>query len=79
MVLETPRLFERRAPRGCRHHTGVCQTTAARALFADLARAETRLAELARACAGPCEEQTDLKRAIDRFKANGNKFVAEAR
>jgi len=44
-----------------------------------LPRAEQRLAELARACGGPCEEQADLKRAIDRFKASGNKFVAEAR
>ena len=45
----------------------------------ELSRAEQRLAELARVCGGPCEEQADLKRAIDRFKANGNKFVAEAR
>jgi Flp pilus assembly protein TadD len=45
----------------------------------DLPRAEQRLAELVRVCAGPCEEQADLKRGIDRFKANGNKFVAEAR
>jgi Flp pilus assembly protein TadD len=45
----------------------------------DLARAEQRLAALARACAGPCEEQDDLKRAVDRFKANGNKVVAEKR
>lgn len=45
----------------------------------ELPRAEQRLAELARVCAGPCEEQADLKRGIDRFKANGNKFVAEAR
>jgi hypothetical protein len=35
--------------------------------------------ELVRVCAGPCEEQADLKRGIDRFKANGNKYVAEAR
>jgi Flp pilus assembly protein TadD len=42
----------------------------------ELPRAEQRLAELARVCAGRCEEQTDLKRSIDRFKANGNKFVA---
>jgi Flp pilus assembly protein TadD len=45
----------------------------------ELLRAEQRLAELVRVCAGPCEEQADLKRGIDRFKANGNKFVAEAR
>lgn len=45
----------------------------------ELPRAEQRLAELVRVCAGPCEEQADLKRGIDRFKANGNKYVAEAR
>jgi Flp pilus assembly protein TadD len=45
----------------------------------ELPRAEQRLAELVRVCAGPCEEQADLKRSIDRFKAAGDKFVAEAR
>ena len=44
----------------------------------ELPRAEQRLAELVRVCAGPCEEQADLKRSIDRFKANGNKHVAGA-
>jgi len=43
------------------------------------ARAEQRLAQLQRACAGPCEEQADLRREIDRFKANGNRYFAEAR
>ncbi len=42
----------------------------------ELPRAEQRLAELVRVCAGPCEEHTDLKRSIERFKANGNKHVA---
>jgi Flp pilus assembly protein TadD len=45
----------------------------------ELPRAEQRLAELQRACGGPCEEQDDLKRSIARYKANGNKFVAEVR
>ena len=44
----------------------------------ELPRAEQRLAELVRVCAGPCEEQVDLKRSIERFKANGNKHVAGA-
>jgi Flp pilus assembly protein TadD len=44
----------------------------------ELPRAEQRLAELVRVCAGPCEEQADLKRGIERFKANGNKYVVEA-
>ncbi len=42
----------------------------------DLARAERHLATLQRACAGSCEELTDLRREIDRYKANGNRFVA---
>ena len=44
----------------------------------ELPRAEQRLAELARVCAGACEEQAELKRSIERFKANGNKHVAGA-
>jgi hypothetical protein len=42
----------------------------------DLPRAEQRLAQLAHACASACEEYVDLKQAIDRYKAAGNKFVA---
>ena len=43
---------------------------------ADLPRAEQHLASLARACASACEEYADLKRAVDRYKAAGNKFVS---
>ena len=43
----------------------------------DLAKAEERLARLDKACFMPCEEYTDLKKAVARFKANGNKYVAE--
>jgi hypothetical protein len=42
-------------------------------------RAEQRWAELARGCAGPCDEQADLERGIGRFNTIGNKHVAEAR
>ncbi len=42
----------------------------------DLAKAEQRAAQLARACAAACEEYADLKRAVERYKAAGNKFVA---
>ena len=42
----------------------------------DLARAERHLATLQRACAGGCEELADLRREIDRYKGNGNRFVA---
>ena len=42
----------------------------------DLARAEQRLAALDKACFLPCEEFTELKNAIARFKANGNKVAA---
>ena len=42
----------------------------------DLATAEKRLAVLDKACTFGCEEYTDLKKAIERYKANGNKYVA---
>jgi tetratricopeptide (TPR) repeat protein len=38
--------------------------------------AEKRLAALDKVCFLPCEEYTDLKRAVARYKANGNKYVA---
>ena len=42
-----------------------------------LARAEERLASLDRICLLPCDEFTDLKKAVARFKGNGNRHVAE--
>ncbi len=42
----------------------------------DLAKAEERLATLDKVCRLPCEEYTDLKKAVASFKANGNKYVA---
>jgi tetratricopeptide (TPR) repeat protein len=41
----------------------------------DLAKAESRLAALDKACFMPCEEYTDLKKAIAAYKTNGNKVV----
>jgi Flp pilus assembly protein TadD len=43
----------------------------------DLAKAEERLARLDKACFLPCEEYADLKKAVARYKANGNKYAAE--
>ena len=40
-----------------------------------LAKAEARLAALDKACLLPCAEHSDLKTAIERFKANGNRPV----
>ena len=40
-----------------------------------LAQAEERLATLDKACLFSCEEYRDLKRAIERYKAAGNKYV----
>ncbi len=37
--------------------------------------AEQRLAALDKACFLPCEEHTDLKKAVARYKAAGNKYV----
>ena len=43
----------------------------------ELAKAEQRLAVLDKVCFMPCEEYTDLKNALARFKAAGNKYVAK--
>ena len=43
----------------------------------NLPKAEARLAALDKACRLPCEEYTDLKQSIERYKANGNKVVAK--
>jgi len=43
----------------------------------NLAKAEERLAALDKACFLPCEEYTDLKQAVARYKASGNKYVAQ--
>ena len=42
----------------------------------NLPKAEERLAALDKACRLPCEEYTDLKKSVTRYKANGNKVVA---
>jgi tetratricopeptide (TPR) repeat protein len=42
----------------------------------NLPKAEQRLAVLDKVCMLPCEEYTDLKNAVARFKANGNRYVA---
>lgn len=43
----------------------------------DLAMAEKRLSALDKACTFGCEEYTDLKKAVARYKAAGNKHVAQ--
>lgn len=58
------------------NHRGALEYSGELALMkGDLASAELRLAALSRACAGKCEELDDLKGAIERFKANGNRHV----
>jgi len=42
----------------------------------NLPKAEEKLAALDKACRFSCEEYRDLKRAVERYKANGNKYVA---
>ena len=46
-------------------------------MMGNLDMAEQRLAALDKACFLPCEEHTDLKRAVARYKAAGNKYVAQ--
>jgi Flp pilus assembly protein TadD len=43
----------------------------------NLAKAEERLGALDKACFLPCEEYSDLKKAVARYKAAGNKYVAQ--
>jgi hypothetical protein len=43
----------------------------------NLPMAEERLSALDKACLLPCEEQRDLKRAVARYKAAGNKYVPQ--
>lgn len=45
-------------------------------MLGDLPKAEARLAALNKACTFGCEELTDLKNAVAKFKANGNRHVA---
>lgn len=42
----------------------------------ELGKAEERAARLGRSCAFACEEYADLKKAVDRYKAAGNKYMA---
>ena len=43
----------------------------------DLPRAQARLATLAGACASNCPQYAQLKGAIARYQANGNKYVVD--
>ena len=56
-------------------HAGALEYSGELALMkGDLATAESRLAALSRLCNSPCEPLDDLKQAIARFKANGNRY-----
>jgi tetratricopeptide (TPR) repeat protein len=46
-------------------------------ILGKLPEAEQRLATLDKACFFPCGQYTDLKKAVARYKAAGNKYVAE--
>ena len=58
--------------RGALHYSGELYL-----MKGDLATAEQRLATLDKLCRLPCQEYTDLKQAVARYKAAGNKYVAE--
>ncbi len=45
-------------------------------ILGQLPQAEARLAALDKACMMGCEEYTDLKKAIARYKANGKRYSA---
>ena len=58
--------------RGALEYSGVLYL-----IIGDLPKAEERLARLDKACMLRCEEFTDLKNAVARYKAAGNKYVPE--
>jgi Flp pilus assembly protein TadD len=56
-------------------HRGALEYSGELALMkGDLATAEARIAALAQACNSACEELDDLKKAVARYKANGNRY-----
>ena len=60
-------------------HRGALEYSGELYLMTDrLPQAEERLATLDKVCTLPCEEHSALKKAVARYKANGNKYVAEA-
>ena len=46
-------------------------------MMGDLPKAEQRLTALDKACFLPCSESKDLKNAVAKYKANGNKYVGD--
>ena len=59
-------------------HRGALEYSGELYLMANkLPQAEQRLAALDKACTFGCPEYTDLKKAVQRYKANGNQYVAE--
>jgi Flp pilus assembly protein TadD len=46
-------------------------------MMGNLPAAEQRLAALDKACFLPCSEHKDLKNAVAKYKANGNKYVGD--
>jgi tetratricopeptide (TPR) repeat protein len=58
-------------------HRGTLEYSGELALMkGDLPTAEQRLAALDKACTFSCSEYRDLKKAIERYKANGNRYAA---
>jgi Flp pilus assembly protein TadD len=57
-------------------HRGALEYAGELALMkGDLARAESHAATLGQACPSGCEELDDLKKALVRYKANGNRYA----
>ena len=57
-------------------HPGALEYSGELALMkGNLPVAESRLVALAEVCKTPCEELTDLKKAVAKFKANGNRYA----
>jgi opacity protein-like surface antigen len=59
------------------HHRNTLEYSGELSLMkGDLPRAQSRLAALQAECGTGCPQYGDLKKAIDRYQSNGNKYVA---
>lgn len=57
-------------------HRGALEYAGELALMkGQMAVAEERVAALAQACASSCDELAELKKGIERYKANGNRWI----
>ena len=76
MSIASPQRFYDSALKLNPQHRGALEYSGELALMkGNLVTAETRLAVLSQVCKSPCEELDDLKKAVAKYKSNGNRYV----